>query len=101
MNSFILNSVMLMSLVCHIVVPSPGLVDIRAYYQHEWPPGEEYTFEDTVPSNGGIQYIVAEGHPYRITADTGGGRIGTCNYDTGGPVIFVSDFEDGTTGEWD
>jgi hypothetical protein len=86
-----------LSVICSFTAFSPGIVEMDVWYQHEWPPGQSYTYSSSDLLPTGVHTAHAEGWPVYIRLTQGGKQIGQCTYD---PAIFIDGVEDGTTGSW-
>ena len=93
-----MTSLILSTVLCSFFVPTTGPVQLQAWYEHEWPQGERYTFDSTTMQTPGWHEVEAEGWPVYIRLKQGGEQIGQCTYD---PAIHIDGFESGTLEEWD
>jgi hypothetical protein len=86
-----------LTVVCSFFVNVTGTGVLEARYEHEWPPGQHYTYTDSVVLKPGDATINAEGWPYLVRVRYNGQTVGQCSY---GDVIFQDGFDSGDTGSW-
>jgi hypothetical protein len=94
-----INLLLCATLLCPITIP-PGTstVEITARYYHEEPPGQVYTYEKShLVLHSGSEFIVAEGHPWHVTAVIDGLQAANCS---SGDAILISGFESGDLRDW-
>lgn len=88
---------LVLTVVCSFFNPygNTGLLDVR--YEHEWPPGQLYTYSRWVELEPGEVTITAEGWPYLPRVVHNGVVVGQCSYTD---TIFKDGFEQGDAGSW-
>ena len=87
------------TLLCPIEIPLPNTsVRVTAEYYHEYPQGEDYTYEmSQVMLHSGSGFIECEGHPWHVTASINGIQVANC---AGQDAIFIDGFESSDARFW-